>query len=97
MTIMIETLDLAALIHGGDFSKLHEELSHRSPQDLAGAITDLRSDDQVLAFRILPRRTAAAVFEYLSRDSQRALVNAMGQEDVAHCSIRCHRTIARGS
>jgi magnesium transporter len=77
------TLDLAVLIRGGDFSKLHDELSRRSPQDLAGAITKLRPDDQVLAFRILPRRTAAAVFEYLSHESQRALVKAMGQEDVA--------------
>jgi magnesium transporter len=84
MTFMTETtLDLAVLIRGGDFSKLHDELSRRSPQDLAGAITKLRPDDQVLAFRILPRRTAAAVFEYLSHESQRALVKAMGQEDVA--------------
>jgi hypothetical protein len=33
-------------------------------QELAGAFCDLRGDDQVLAFRILPRRSAAAVFEY---------------------------------
>ena len=77
------TLDLGSLIRRGDFAKLHDELVRWTPQDLAGAITDLRSDDRVLAFRILPRRTAAAVFEYLSQESQRALIKAMGQEDIA--------------
>jgi hypothetical protein len=38
-------------------------------------------DEQVIAFRILPRRLAASVFEYMPQHSQRALV--MGQEDVA--------------
>ncbi len=33
--------------------------------DLASIFCDLRPDDQVLALRILPRRTAATLFEYL--------------------------------
>jgi hypothetical protein len=37
---------------------------------------DLRGDDQVLAFRILPRKTAATVFECLPRERQRSLVKA---------------------
>ena len=77
------TLGLQALIRAGDFSKLHEELGRWRPQELAAVFCDLRADDQVLAFRILPRRTAAAVFEYLSRDCQLHLVKAMGQQDVA--------------
>jgi magnesium transporter len=46
-------------------------------------LVDLRSDDQVIAFRVLPRRLAAEVFEYMPADAQRALIKAMGQEDVA--------------
>ena len=34
-------------------------------------------------FRVLPRKDAAAVFEYLSHDAQEALLKAMAQEDVA--------------
>jgi magnesium transporter len=44
---------------------------------------DLRPDDQVIAFRVLPRKLAATVFEYLPSPAQRALVKTMGQEDVA--------------
>jgi magnesium transporter len=77
------TLDLSSLIRRGDFSSLHDELARWRPQELAAAFCELRADDQVLAFRILPRRTAAAVFEYLPRDCQRSLVRAMGQKEVA--------------
>ena len=43
----------------------------------------MQAEDQVIAFRILPRRLAAAVFEYMHPAAQRALVKAMGQEEVA--------------
>jgi magnesium transporter len=76
-------MDVASLIRAGDFVRLREELTHWRPQELATTLAALRADDQVIAFRILPRRLAASVFEYLSADQQRALVKAMGQEDVA--------------
>jgi magnesium transporter len=38
---------------------------------------------RVLAFRILPRGRAAAVFEYLSRATQQSLLKAMAQDEVA--------------
>jgi magnesium transporter len=77
------TADLVTLIRGGDFSRLRKELSGMRPQELATACCGLRSDDQVLAFRILPRRAASAVFEYMPPECQQSLVKAMGQEDVA--------------
>src|SRR5438874_3121625 len=81
---MIEiTADLVPLIRTGDFATLRDELSGLRPPEIAAALADLRSDDQVIAFRILPRRLAAAVFEYMPPDAQRALIKAMGQEDVA--------------
>jgi magnesium transporter len=75
--------DLTPLIRSGDFAALRTALGRQSPQALAGAFCELRSDDQVLAFRILPRRAAAAVFEYMPAECQQSLVKAMGQEDVA--------------
>ena len=81
---MSETVaDLVPLIRSGDFATLRRELERRRPQELVGAFCDLRSDDQVLAFRILPRRAASAVFEYMPAECQQSLVKAMGQEDVA--------------
>jgi magnesium transporter len=76
-------VDFASLIRRSDFAALRDELVRHRPQDLASILSELRPDDQVIAFRILPRRLAASVFEYLSADDQRALVKAMGQEDVA--------------
>src|SRR5437667_3416745 len=82
--VMIETTsDLAALIRGGDFQKLREQLVERRPPELAAALSELRADEQVIAFRILPRGLAAAVFEYMPPESQYSLLKAMGQEDVA--------------
>src|SRR5882672_4706929 len=81
---MTETrADLVPLIRSGDFATLRDELSGLRPPELAAALADLRHDDQVIAFRILPRRLAAAVFEYMPPDAQQTLIKAMGQEDVA--------------
>ena len=81
---MPDTLvDLVPLIRSGNFAKLRDELLQLRPPELAAALADLRADDQVIAFRILPRRLAATVFEYMAPETQRALVKAMGQEDVA--------------
>jgi magnesium transporter len=75
--------DLVPLIRTGDLPRLRDELLQWRPPDLATALSALRPDDQVIAFRILPRRLAASVFEYLGPEHQYALVKAMGQEDFA--------------
>jgi magnesium transporter len=81
---MAETTgDLAALIRTGDYPKLKDEVLQWRPSEFAAALTELQDDEQVIAFRILPRRLAASVFEYMPRHAQSALVKAMGQEDVA--------------
>jgi magnesium transporter len=81
---MPDTLvDLVPLIRSGNFAALRDELLQLRPPELAAALADLGAEDQVIAFRILPRKPAAAVFEYMSPETQRTLVKAMGKEDVA--------------
>jgi magnesium transporter len=81
---MTEThVEIQSLVRTGDFEGLRSHLTRLRPQEVAATLAALRADDQVLAFRILPRRLAASVFEYLSAEQQRRLVKAMGQEDVA--------------
>jgi len=75
--------DIVPLIRSGDFATLRHELQQWRPPELAAVFCDLRADDQVLAFRILDRRAASAVFEYLPPECQRSLVKAMGEKDVA--------------
>jgi len=75
--------ELAAAVHGGNYSRLRDLVRNRHAGDIAEALTEMSIEDQVVVFRILPRKDAAAVFEYLNRESQEALLKAMAQEDVA--------------
>src|SRR5215510_69665 len=75
--------ELAAAVHAGNYQKLRDLVRNRHASDLASALTDLGTEDQVVVFRIIPRKHAAAVFEYLSLEQQEALLKAMAQEDVA--------------
>ena len=75
--------ELAAAVHARDYSGLRDIVRNRHASDLAAAFTDLGIEDQVVVFRVLPRKDAAAVFSYLSIEQQEALLKAMAREDVA--------------
>ena len=75
--------ELAAAVHEKNYTRLRDLVRNRHANDLAEILTDLSIEDQVIVFRILPRKNAAAVFEYLSLESQETLLKAMAQEDVA--------------
>ena len=75
--------DIQDLIRSTDFAKLRERFISMRPTEIASAILDLEPNEQVVAFRVLPRKLAAEVFEYLHPAAQGVLVKTMGQEDVA--------------
>jgi magnesium transporter len=75
--------DLARIIEARDFVALHEMLKHWSPATAAGLLEGLPVEQQVVAFRVLPRELAADVFEYLPLEAQERLLRAMAREDVA--------------
>src|SRR5690349_709509 len=77
------TVDLATLVHQRDLTSLRDELLKWRPQELAAPLCGMPPSDQVIAFKILPRRAAAALFEYMPVECQHALVKAMGHEEVA--------------
>ncbi len=81
---MIDELqeELKKVIHDRNFAALRGRLENWSPADVAGLIVGLAIEEQVIVFRILPRRLAANVFEYLELDAQEQLLKAMAQEDV---------------
>src|SRR5262245_17730658 len=80
---LAQTSDLERVIQARDFVALHEMLKHWSPGTTAGLIEPLPVEQQVVAFRLLPRDLAADVFEYLSLDAQERLLKAMATEEVA--------------
>jgi magnesium transporter len=75
--------ELAAVVRQRDFVRLRDMVRNRPASDLATALTDLTPEDQVVAFRVLPRKVAAATFEYLTHEAQQTLLKAMAQEDIA--------------
>ncbi len=77
------TPDLARIIEGREFSALQDTLKRWSPPDAASLIESLPVEQQVVAFRVLPRDLAADVFEYLPLEAQERLLKAMAKEEVA--------------
>jgi magnesium transporter len=75
--------ELAAVVRARDFTRLRDMLRNRHGSDVAELLTKLGLEDQVVVFRVLPRKDAASVFEYLSQESKEALLKAMAQEDIA--------------
>jgi magnesium transporter len=75
--------ELSAAIHARNYPRLRDLVRNRHANDLAAVLTQLSLEDEVIVFRILPRKDAAAVFQYLSREQQETLLKAMAQEDVA--------------
>jgi magnesium transporter len=75
--------ELESAVRAGDYSRLRDLMRNRHASDLADALTDLSIDQQVIVFRILPRKDAATVFEYLSLEQQESLLKAMAHEEVA--------------
>jgi magnesium transporter len=75
--------NLDDIFRSRDFTALRNNLSRLTPSDLAAMITEAAPHEQVILFRILPRKLAAATFEYLPFEKQRHLVSAMAQSETA--------------
>jgi len=75
--------ELAGIVRTRDYTRLRDLMRNRPADHLATLLGDLTIEDQVVVFRLLPRKDAAAAFEYLSLEQQEALLKAMAQEDVA--------------
>jgi len=75
--------EIAGMIRERDFGRLRDALRNRASSDLAAVLSDLSLEEQVLVFRILPRKNAADTFAYLSLEQQNALLKAMASEEAA--------------
>ena len=75
--------ELDALIKGRDVNTLREVLSDLLPPDIAEVIQDVPEYDQAVLYRLLPTSMAAETFEFLDRETQKSLLKALGQQEVA--------------
>jgi magnesium transporter len=75
--------EIAAAVRVRDFARVRDTVRNREASEVAAMLTEMSVEDQVVVFRILPRKAAATVFEYLDHEDQERLLRAMAQEDVA--------------
>ncbi|MDB6129294.1 MAG: Mg2+ transporter MgtE [Verrucomicrobiales bacterium] len=73
--------EIEALIKEKNFVAIKEIFSDFAPVDLAELISELKAEDRVVVFRLLPHDLAGSTFEYLNLEDQKSLLEAMGQED----------------
>ena len=90
--------ELAAVLRARDYARLRDMMRNRHAGDLAALLTELSLEDQVVVFRVLPRKDAAAVFEYLSHDAKEVAAQSDGAGGRrGHCSTTWRPTIERCS
>jgi magnesium transporter len=75
--------DLLNALQERDLLRTRDMLRQLSPMEIADLLSRLPVEDQVLAFRVLPRALAADVFEYMPFEQQEELLKALAREDVA--------------
>lgn len=74
--------DVREAISAADLDRVRAFFEHWTPPAIAAEIKELTRVEQAVVIRVLPRQTAAAVFEFLERHTQDELLKAMGQEEV---------------
>jgi magnesium transporter len=75
--------ELAAVLRSRDYARLRDIVRNRPPSELGELLADLTLEEQAVVFRLLPRKDAAATFEYLEQDAREALLKTLSKEDVA--------------
>src|SRR4051812_16951816 len=73
-----------ALVQSKDWVALREAFSEMHPADIAEVIEDFPPEESGVLFRLLPRDTAAAAFEYLPLDQQSEVVGRLGNEQLVN-------------
>jgi magnesium transporter len=79
-----EKIDLDGLIEARDFNAFREGTKNWPARILAELMEPLSAEKEAVAFRLLSREQAAAVFSYLSEERQTELLKALAHEDVAN-------------
>jgi len=75
--------EIQSLIAERKLSILKEILTDWSPADIADLIVDLSEHERVIIFRLLSNELAADTFEQLEIETQKDLLKAMAQSEVA--------------
>ncbi len=81
----IKVLDeIKELLETNQYTRLRQRLADMNIADVASVMGDLKEEEQLKTFRILPKSMAADVFSYLEVDDQQYIITSLSDREAAH-------------
>lgn len=71
-----------ALMDGGQYLQLKQELNEEQPANIAEYFEELTAEKQLFIFRLLSKDVAAEVFSYMDNDTQEHIVQSITDREV---------------
>ena len=76
-----------ALMDGGQYLQLKQELNEEQPANIAEYFEELTAEKQLFIFRLLSKDVAAEVFSYMDNDTQEHIVQSITDREVRNLSL----------
>lgn len=71
------------LLDTKQYTRLRQKIAEMNAADIAVIMEELKEEDLLKIFRILPKNIAADVFSYLEVDSQQFIITSLSEKDAA--------------
>ncbi|MBQ2802706.1 MAG: magnesium transporter [Lachnospiraceae bacterium] len=79
-----ELEELLELLDTKQYTKLRQYLAELNDADIAGLLDELREEDMLKVFRILPKDLAADVFSYLDMENQQMIITSLSEKEAGN-------------
>ena len=75
--------EVLELLESKQYTVLRQRLSEMNEADVAAVLEELKEQEMLKIFRILPKDIAADVFSYMEVDSQQYIITSLSEKDAA--------------
>ncbi len=75
--------EIQELLDTKQYTTLRQELSELNEADIAAVMEELKDEEMLKVFRILPKTLAADIFAYLEVESQQFIITSLADRDAA--------------
>lgn len=75
--------EVLELLESKQYTVLRQRLSEMNEADVAAILEELKEQEMLKVFRILPKDIAADVFSYMEVDSQQYIITSLSEKDAA--------------
>ncbi len=75
--------EILELLESKQYTVLRQRLSEMNEADVAAILEELKEQEMLKVFRILPKDIAADVFSYMEVDSQQYIITSLSEKDAA--------------